>query len=614
MLQPDSRPLALRLFPVFAVCGLAAVLYLPYQFTMSPSVSFSYLFGYNNRAGVAILLLVIAVGVFWTRGFSFEFKRICDSPLVPTTTLLWSLSTVLLGCLAMYILAGRLGGFAESAYEIDRSWLTLQGKTPYVDFEWPFGAALLYGPVALHHLLSLDIVSAYYLFWSLNCLLGVCILYLLINAIDYPSSRKRSIFLLSCSAWFPSIINMGTHYTLVRYSLPLYFIVIVQKRIQRGEILLASTLVTTFTILLFLYSPEVAISFTLASGTLLVLSSHKRGMAFSFIFAGLLASIAAVFWAGAKLHVLDTVRASGGGADSFPVMLSLHILFFFFALFVCSCYAYQHFSGGTLKDNTIGLLIFALPMLAAAMGRCDSGHVYLNGLGVYIASLFYLSGTDRTWRWSKLAFIVVLIVVPCTQILWINAPTFARLGIGVVSSGDGGQLRHEVSKTGRALINKFAPLEKKQKWQEELEILLNGGVPQNVDLSAVYPSWKGKYLAPFGYKPNGFGTDLTSQIDYGRYEAMENANTPAAIADKVSEIRDTPTSALLLPDNYMSFCNVDVHEATRQIEVLFAIPFTRSPVHTESLRLPICSYIEANYRLVVAPTKQTFYYGLWAKK
>ena len=612
-MQHISRPLAHQLFPIYAICGVFTVLYLPYRFPMPPSVSFSYLFGYNNRVGVATLLLVVAAGAFWTRGLSLRFERRDDSPLVPIATLLWSLSAVLLGCLVMYALAGGLGGFSESGYEIDRGWLTLQGKVPYVDFEWPFGVALLYGPIALHYFLSLGIAPAYYLFWSLNCLLGVCVLYLLINAIDYPSSRKRSIFLLCCYAWLPSITNMGTHYTLVRYCLPLYFIVIVQKRIERSNILLASVLVILFTVLLLSYSPEMAISFSLASASLLLLLTPRKWAVLASVLVGLLTCLAAVFWAAAKLHVLDTVRASGGGADSFPVVLSPHILLFFVALFVCACYAYQRFSGGRLKDNTIGLILFGMPLLAAALGRCDPGHVFLNGLGIYIASLFYASRGDRTWRWSRLAFVLVLMLVSWIQILWINGPTFARLGIGVVVNVDGGQLRQEVSKTGNALITKFAPFEKRQRWGEELKTLLDGGVPQNVDLSAIYPNWRGKYVAPFGYKPNGFGTDLASQVDYGRYEAMENANTPAAIADKVSEIRDNSASALLLPDNYTSLCRVDLHEARHQIETLFASPFTGSAVHPQSLREPICSYIEANYRLAVAPSKQTFHYGLWTR-
>ena len=90
-----------------------------------------------------------------------------------------------------------------------------------------------------------------------------------------------------------------------------------------------------------------------------------------------------------------------------------------------------------------------MPLIAAALGRCDPGNVFLNGLGIYIASLFYASRGDRTWRWSRLAFVLVLMLVSWIQRPWINGPTFARLGIGVVVNVDGGQLRQEVSKMER---------------------------------------------------------------------------------------------------------------------------------------------------------------------
>lgn len=67
-MQHISRQLAHQLFPIYAICGVFTVLYVPYRFPMPPSVSFSYLFGYNNRVGVATLLLVVAAGAFWTRG------------------------------------------------------------------------------------------------------------------------------------------------------------------------------------------------------------------------------------------------------------------------------------------------------------------------------------------------------------------------------------------------------------------------------------------------------------------------------------------------------------------------------------------------------------------
>ena len=614
----NSNIIAARLFPLYVVGAFAAIFYLPYFIPLAPSASSSYLFGYNNKAGVALLLSFVAVGAVWTRGLRLNFLGVADGPWVSRRTLAYSLVAVLLGCAAMYLLAGRLGGFGESSYEIDRIWLTSIGKRPYVDFEWPFGLALLYGPLALCRLLPLNIPQAYYLFWALNCLLGVWLLYAVVNSINYPTPRKRQIFLLICCAWFPAIINMGTHYSLTRYALPLYFILCVQRQIQRDHTFpyaRSSGLILLFTAFLFLYSPETAIAFGLASCALVpILVDWKRPRFFYFL-GTLLPGLALLVWAASKLHVLDTVKASGGGADSFPIVFSLHILLLFGAVFVCACYVYQRLVGQPLKDNTLALITYSLPMLPAALGRCDPGHVLLNCLGIFLASLFYVSGSRVLWKVSRVAFIVILIAFPAFGGLWLYIPSLARCGVALLTYSNGNNLsRRSVLDVGRAYIRHFAPPDKKQRWQERLETLVRGDRAETVDVTEMYPEWHDGYLAPFGYKPNGFGTDLKGQVDYGRYEGVENANTPAAIEEKLSEIREHPGKALLLPDQYETFCKIDIRAERQEIEFLFASPYFKIPAHLESPRQPICAYIQEHYSLVVQPSAGTQSYGIWIKR
>jgi hypothetical protein len=47
------------------------------------------------------------------------------------------------------------------------------------------------------------------------------------------------------------------------------------------------------------------------------------------------------------------------------------------------------------------------------------------------------------------------------------------------------------------------------------------------------------------------------------------------------------------------------------MSLLFAFPYYGKAVHLESLRKPVCDYIEANYIMERAPTPQDFEYGLW---
>ena len=74
MSNQDPRTFRSRLFAAYIVGGLAAIFYLPSLVPLHPSASDSYLFAYNNRAGVAILLLLVVIGSVWTRGLSLKLS------------------------------------------------------------------------------------------------------------------------------------------------------------------------------------------------------------------------------------------------------------------------------------------------------------------------------------------------------------------------------------------------------------------------------------------------------------------------------------------------------------------------------------------------------------
>ena len=607
-----------RLFLAYAAVSLSAILSLPYFVPLARSASTSYVFGYNNKAGVILLLLSLAFGTLWSSEFRFSDGVEVVPSLIRRRTLLLALLFVLAGCAVMYALAGRFGGFGESSYEIDRAWLTSIGQRPYLDFEWPFGLALLYGPLAIRGLLHTSVPQSCYIFWGLNALLGVWLLYAVVNAIDYPSPHKRSIFLLLYSAWFFSIVTMGTHYTLTRYTLPLYFLLSVYRQWSRKDIsfLVRGILMALlFAAILFLYSPETAIAFGLVSTCLFPFSAKARNAPFYASFLAYMLGLAVLVGAAFKLHILDTVIASGGGADSFPIILCPHILLFCAALFICACYVRQQVLTGRSNGNSICLIALAVPMLPAALGRCDPGHVLFNGLGIFLASLVFLSGHKRAWKYTMPTFAVIMIGLPLVGGLWSYMPLLAKCGIDLLASaGQTSPINRMVRVAGASYIHHFGPRANEQKRLEHLDALLNGSTSTVRELATIYPGWNRGYLAPFGYKPNGFGSDLTTLVDYGRYEGDENANTPAAIDTKLDEIRDNPRRALLLPDNYDSNCTIDVRAVRHEIEILFMAPYLKGVAHPQSLRAPICAYIQQHYVLQVPPTARTYSYGLWVNR
>jgi hypothetical protein len=603
-----------RLLFVYVVGSLAAIFYLPILFPLHPSASDSYLFGYNNRVGIVLLLVLVAIGAIWTRGLNLQFKAPGASEAVPVRDLAWSLTAVLAGCVAMYLFAGHFGGFMESSYEIDRAWLLSQGKTPYVDFEWPFGPALIYGPLLLSRLFSFSIVQGYYLFWTISCLLGVWILFVVINLIDYPTKSKRAIYILLVVMWSFSILNMGTHYTLIRYASPLLFLLLVHRfaamNNSRSQ-LLAALLAVGFTAILFLISPEVAIAHAFSCVCIFFFSSSSLSGRYLIGIAELLLALVLVFGAALKFHLLDTMKASGGGADSFPISFAPYILFFFSSVFLCGCYVFRRFSNRGIHDNTIGLIAYSVPMMAAALGRCDPGHVVFNGLGIFLSSMFYVSNYKTLWKWYRAAVIVILILLPALSGIWFVRPALTRCGFLILTESDTDSLVH---KSLTYLAHKYlahSSPSKRAKWEKTLEDVKQGSTTGTTDLSAVYAGWHGTFLAPLGYKPNGIGSYLSNRVDYGHYEAFENANTVGAIGEKLAEIKDHPDEALLLPDGFESSCQVDVPAERMEMSMLFAFPYFGRAVHPESIRAPICAYVLAHYRLERAPDMRDFMYGLW---
>jgi hypothetical protein len=357
---------------------------------------------------------------------------------------------------------------------------------------------------------------------------------------------------------------------------------------------LAALLAIVFTAVLLLISPETAIAHAFACVCIFPICAPQRDRKFIATLAGLLLGLLAVFLTALKLHMLDTVMASGGGADSFPIAFAPHLLLFFAALFVCACAVYQHFTKRRIQDNTIAQIAFSIPMIAAALGRCDPGHVVLNGLGVFLASMFYLSNYKTAWKLYRGAFVVFLILLPSLSCALLFLPSLAKCGFGVIG------VSSEESHVDGSPAYAIPP---------------HAGAPATVDLARIYAASRrvrpGAFLAPFGYKPNGLGSYLSNQVEYGHFEGLENANTVDAIQAKITEIGSPPEHALLLPDHFEDDCRVDVPVERTMLSLVFAFPYFGKAVHTESVRQPLCNYIRARYRLEEAPAPANFSYGLW---
>jgi len=568
---------ARRWFVPYVLIALAAIFYLPRLLPpTSPSASDSYLFSYNNRLGIILLLFFIALGVVLTRGFHLnpaKESRVCQ-PL-PRWMLLAALLIVATACAAMYALAGRYHGFGESFYLIDRITLLDQGRTPYRDFEFVYGPAQLYGPLLLHHLLPLDLADAYYLFWTISYLLGAYLLFRCIDNLRFATPAKPAIFVLLYAAGLFAIIRMGTNYTFLRYALPLYLIVRLNTRFRacRAPSLLFDVLLcAAFCALLVLSSPETAVAFAFASGCL-VLFCRPIPFSRKALFSALLTSFyAAIFAVAVKLHILDAMLADGGGAISFPIVPGLTILLYFSGLFITACWLYRCFRNRATDDPTLGLLFYSIPVIAAALGRCDPSHVFWNGLATFLASLLYISLFRRAWLVYAAAFLLFVFLAPNISEFYLFLP----------------QLRsaHNLNTHPQA-----------RRSERAIEMFL--------------ASWPGSYVAPFGFRPDGFGTVPSPRIEYGAYEDLIDVSTPQSVQKKISEMRVDPSRALILPYHYDEYCLTHLGSEKQFLSVLLLSPYIGNAARHDFTRQPICRYIDDHYKVLIEPSGETWSYGIW---
>jgi hypothetical protein len=567
---------AKRWFIPYVLIALAAIFYLPRLVPSAPSAADSYLFGYNNRTGIILLIFFVALGVIFTRGFNLQTNKSPEHRPLPRWMLGMALLLVLLGAAAMYLVAGHYHGFGESFYLIDRIALLDQGRIPYRDFEFVYGPAQLYIPLFLHHFLPLGIGDAYYLFWTISYLLGTFFLFKCIDEINFPTPAKPAIFVMLYAAGLFATIRMGTNYTFLRYAFPIYLVVKLNSRFREPRtprFLFDAVLCSVFCALLILLSPETAVAFAFASVCIALFCRPIALRQRALIAALLIVAYGIIFAIALKLHVLDAMLADGGGAINFPIVPGPPILVYFIAIFICACWLFRSLLNRVTDDPTLGLLFFSIPMIAAALGRCDPSHVFWNGLAAFLASLLYLSLYKRAWRVYAMAFLLFVFLLPNLAEFYLFVP----------------QLR------AARFLDKHPEAR-----------------PPEPNIQAFLASTPANYVAPFGFRPDGFGTYQSPRIEYGAYEDLINVSTPHSVSQKVQEMRDNPDRALLLPYRHDKYCRTSERTESHYLEVLLLFPYIGHFVHQDFAREPICRYIDDHYHVIVEPSSDTWWYGIWA--
>lgn len=600
------------LLGIYGCISAFLVFYIPTVVPGRPVSAESYIFGYNNRVGFVLFIVLISVGAIFSRKLNLQFASVDCSDQVTKKTLWVCMAIALVLCVAMYVLTARIGGFGESTYLINRIELGSHGLHPYGDYEYAYGAFLIYAPILFSRTMHISIPNAYYLFWILTVVGGVWMLAAVINGIDYASKHKNTIFLLLYIFMLSAIITTGANYSGFRFLSAPLFGLIVYRKIRDAKLqsqIAGSALAILFALLLLLISPEFAIAFSLGISVYFFLFYMYSGTkSWLLPYCGMVLLLGFLMFFANKFQVFHTLKSMGSGGNNFPIIPDAQILTFFALAFVCACYLIYVFSRKEFRSNTVLILVISIPCLAGSMGRCDAGHIVFNGIGTFMVGSLILSNYPRWWKLYRGVFFVAFIVFSYASVLWFYSASIARASAFLVlRSGMNAGSSIDESLTYKIAVRHYGKQVADKKLGNMRLLLAQDATSDHI---ATPSELHGVAEIPFGY----FATHNTTSFDGGYYFGLENAFDPKSVDSKILELAEHPDRELLLPEKYADNCHIDAKASRKLISFLFVYPYLNRAVHTDDIYAPLCNYITDHYVLIVPPQPSTYGYGIWARK
>ena len=592
----------------YVALALFCIFSLPTLVPVKLANSDSYIFGYNNRAGLLLIVLFTTIASTLARRRNLQPISASNSATSARSSLFWkcTIVTIVIGA-AMYILTHRMASYGESTYLINRIELSSRGLRPYRDFEFAYGAGLLYAPILLSHLLHLSIPNAYYLFWIISLVLGTWFLFEVVNRIDYPGRHRNQIFLVLFAVTLLEAVYVGTNYTSLRFAIAPFAAILVCHTMREGGLIAqvrSSLLALLFASLLLLISPEIAIAYILGiSAFMLLFYAREPRIHWIVVYAGLLLSFASLLAFANHFQVFDTLKSFAGGGLNFPIIPSPSILFLLFALFLSAQHVLSSILRGSYRENHICVLFVCFPMLASAFGRCDPGHLFWNGLPIFLIGFLWASGSKRTWSWYRFAFIVIFIVINLASTLIFYRGELARAAISLSLSHGSRKSWVETTLARHAQSNpdNMAKL-------AEYSLLATHDASRD-DLHLPF-RLEPPVEAPFGYT----ASHNPDRLDLGYYWGIQDALTEKTVTRKITELEKHSDRQLILPEHFQTNCSVDPATSTKIIRILFAFPYRSRPRHTQSVYQPLCAYISSHYALTTPSRPETYGFQLWSPK
>lgn len=404
---------------ILSIISLWACFFIPLFFPqedIADSISCDY--GFNNR--VAFLIISICIVIWMIVGY--KSQRI-GAPLLtdksPSDKKLFYVIALIalygLWILLVVLPQGEMSlGSGESTYFVKYLYELESGKRGYVDFAYGYGPLMLYMPFCLHKLTGLSIVISYQLTVCLFHVLGLLCLYDILIRLNIKAIEKRILFWAIWISFFFYAGNGNIHYQLLRFVLPIWLIIYMVK-IHRISNYISIVLPLSY-LLVTLVSPEMGLSFFIAGLFYLSLLYYlRRDM---LVLVEILIAISVVI--GVLLcfpYLFDYCRAFSTGTLNFPFTFNAVLVLFILAVFLISFYL------GSLSKNIsanlegITIIVMALGLLPASLGRCDHGHLLWNGLLVLPIFYVFFSSIVSNGNIKRIVLLLIFAVymIPCIQ-------------------------------------------------------------------------------------------------------------------------------------------------------------------------------------------------------
>jgi hypothetical protein len=548
------EPLPLRSHVLTIACAvllLLGVFLFPYYFSVVPTVSLSYLVGFNNRVAVAFFLLFAFGIAVARRGWIGEGEQ--RNSKLPNWLLGTSVSVAVALCIVLRLHRhGKpIGG--EAHFFLDRIHQLSLHRLPYRDFEFTYGPLLLYPTQLVHQALGISLISAYYVVWTLFWAAGIGMLYFVVNNIDIATEHRLGVYMLMAVTIPPALIDEGMNYAPLRpFTVP-FLALCTYIFWQRTKAPYRTACLAGFCIAAgFAVSAEQGIGLLVGTSAyffLLAFRSNDFPVLASVLQLGLSAIVAAC---AAHLKLFAAMGFFSKGGYNFPVLLSPGNLLAMTAFVLAICLLWRAIATRDLRHNYVLLTLCGIPMLPAAMGRNDFGHM-ISVTSILLVGLFAIYSRVTLRRYLSSA-------------LWVTV-LLACYG-GVVVTG-----YHKLRGDRPPVATDPSELHSRP-------------IPRTVMYYAPYSTALSQTKPEF----------LAYSLDEGYYSAFQNITTEEQIRNELLEFQQHKGMPFLLPDEPGATTPALWDQDPKMLRLLEVAPFLPRVKHAQIDTRALADFINQYYR------------------